>query len=53
VSAVRLADHLSAPLGGVLGLDVSADAITVRVGGPVDDDPATLPTQQVLVGTPR
>jgi hypothetical protein len=53
VSAVRLADHLTGPLGGVLGLDVSADAITVRVGGAVDDDPATPPTQQVLVGTPR
>jgi hypothetical protein len=53
VSAVRLADHLTGPLGGVLGLDVSADAITVRVGGSVDDDPTTPPTQQVLVGTPR
>ncbi len=38
--------------GSVAGITVSADAITVRVMEPTDDDPATPPTQTLLVGTP-
>jgi hypothetical protein len=53
LSAVALADHVDLDPGGVLGLDVSADAITVRIGGPIDGDPTTVSPQQVLVGTPH
>jgi hypothetical protein len=53
LSVVALADYVDLDPIGVLGIDVSADAITVRIGGPSDDDPSTLTPQQVLVGTPR
>jgi hypothetical protein len=56
LSVVRLADHLEHLDGGafeVFGFDVSADAITVRIGGPGDGDLATVSPQRVLVGTPR
>jgi hypothetical protein len=52
LSSVALADHIGGSVS-MIGIGVTADAIVVRVGGPPDDDPATLPTQQVLVGTPR
>ena len=52
LSAVALADHVDGP-AYVVGVSVSADAILVRLGGPDDGDPATAPTQRVLVGTPR
>jgi hypothetical protein len=52
VSSIAVADHIDRA-GAVVGLSVSADAILVRVDGPPDDDPATPPVQQVLVGTPR
>jgi hypothetical protein len=51
LSSVALSDHLGRVIP--MGITVSADAILVRVDGPSDDNPATLPTQQVLVGTPR
>lgn len=52
LSSVALADHVEGPVS-MVGLGVTADAIVVRVDGPPDADPATLPVQQVLVGTPR
>jgi hypothetical protein len=52
LSSVDVRDHLSGP-GIPIGISVSADAVLVRVDGPSDGDPSTVPTQQVLVGTPR
>jgi hypothetical protein len=52
LSSVSLEDELGTATPNVIGLTVTADAIFVRVGGPVDDDPSTPPVQQVLVGTP-
>lgn len=53
VSVVALGDYAGGDLVDVFGIDVSADAITIRIGGPSDGDPATVTPQQVLVGTPR
>jgi hypothetical protein len=52
VSSVSLEDELGASAANVIGVSVTADAIFVRIGGPVDDDPGTPPVQRVLVGTP-
>lgn len=52
LSSVDLEVELGSAAPNVIGLTVTADAIFVRVGGPVDDDPTTPPVQQVLVGTP-
>jgi len=49
---VSLEDELGASAANVIGVSVTADAIFVRIGGPVDDDPGTPPVQRVLVGTP-
>jgi len=51
LSSVALSDHVGRNIP--MGISVTADAVFVRVDGPSDDDPATMPTQQVLVGTPR
>jgi hypothetical protein len=52
LSSVSLEDELGASAANVIGVSVTADAIFVRIGGPVDDDPGTPPVQRVLVGTP-
>ena len=52
LSSVSLEDEVGTASPNVIGLTVTADAIFVRIGGPVDDDPNTPPVQQVLVGTP-
>lgn len=52
LSTVSLEDELGASAANVIGVSVTADAIFVRIGGPVDDDPSTPPVQKVLVGTP-
>jgi hypothetical protein len=52
LSSVPLEDELGTAAPNVIGLSVTADAIFVRIGGPVDDDPNTPPVQHVLVGTP-
>ncbi len=52
LSSVSLEDKVGSAAPNVLGVTVTADAVFVRIGGPVDDDPGTPPTQQVLVGTP-
>jgi hypothetical protein len=52
LSTVSLEDELGTATPTLLGLTVTADAIFVRIGGPIDDDPSTPPVQQVLVGTP-
>jgi hypothetical protein len=52
LSTVSLEDELGTATPNLLGLTVTADAIFVRVGGPVDGDPNTPPVQRVLVGTP-
>ena len=52
LSSVDLEDELGSATPNVIGLTVTADAIFVRIGGPVDDDPSTPPVQRVLVGTP-
>lgn len=51
VSIVSLVDYVDAT--GLVDLDVSADAITVRFGRPVDRDGKPVGPQQVLVGAPR
>jgi hypothetical protein len=52
MSSVSLEDELGTAAANVIGLSVTADAIFVRIGGPVDEDPGTPPVQRVLVGTP-
>jgi hypothetical protein len=52
LSAVALADHLDRS-SVVLGVGVSADAISVRVADASDHADGSVPTQHVLVGTPR
>ena len=53
VSAVPVSDVVDDVDGvSVVGATVTADAIAVRFTVPQDDDPATPPTQIVLVGTP-
>lgn len=52
LSTVSLDDQVGASAANVIGVSVTADAIFVRIGGPVDDDPGTPPVQHVLVGTP-
>jgi hypothetical protein len=52
VSSVALADHIPGP-SSPMGIAVTADAILVRVDDAPDGNPATPPTQRVLVGTPR
>ncbi|MGH9273087.1 MAG: hypothetical protein ACRDZU_00445 [Acidimicrobiales bacterium] len=52
VSSISVQDHIAEP-GAVMGVSVSADAILIRVDAPNDDNSETVPTQQVLVGTPH
>jgi hypothetical protein len=51
-SAVSLGDHVAGNVN-VMGVDVTADAIAVRLARPVDGDGKRTGPQQVLVGTPR
>lgn len=52
-SALRIDDHLDGDFNGTIGVDVTSDAITVRISSRAAEDPSMVPPQQVLVGTPR
>ncbi|HEX6423080.1 MAG TPA: hypothetical protein VFZ79_06340 [Acidimicrobiales bacterium] len=53
LSPVPLDGLVERPALGEVGLTVTADAVVVRITEPGDGDPATVSSQQVVVGTPR